>query len=189
MSKSFNYLSTALAGLYLIEHNEISDNRGFFERVFCAEEFKEINKSSQPVVQINHTLTKKKGTIRGMHFQYSPHAETKIVTCIQGEIFDVAVDIRKNSPTFLQWHAEILNGNNRRSLYIPDGFAHGFQTLTDNCQLLYFHSEPYTPKSEGAINVNDPKIAIQWPYKIVEISEKDKNHPMIDEKFIGVNVI
>mgnify|MGYP006429330939 FL=1 len=187
MSQRFDFNSTPLQGLYRIEHKPFKDQRGFFSRLFCAEEFKEIG-LVKPITQINYTLTKSKGTVRGMHFQYPPHTETKMVTCIQGSVFDVAVDIRKESPTYLQWYAEILSKENQRALYIPDGFAHGFQTLTEGCQLLYLHSEFYTPGAEGALNVTDPQLAIHWPQPIVEISDRDKKHPMVDDKFKGLSI-
>lgn len=185
MSQRFNFVETPLAGLFRVDRKTISDHRGFFSRFYCAEEFKELN-SKLLIAQINRTLTKQKGTIRGMHFQYPPHSETKIVTCIQGEVFDVSVDIRKGSPTFLQWHAEVLSTENQSSLYIPDGFAHGFQTLTDDCQLLYIHSNFYSPNAEGALNTLDPVLGIDWPLEVTDISERDNNHPLLDSQFEGI---
>ncbi len=188
MGHNFDFTRTSLKGLYRIDRKPIVDKRGFFSRLFCAEEFKDVG-LTQPVAQMNYTLTNKKGTIRGMHFQYAPHTEIKVVSCIQGEIFDVAVDIRKDSPTYLQWHSEILSEENQRSIYIPEGFAHGFQTLTEDCKLLYLHSNFYAPESEGAINAMDPKLAIQWPHQATEISERDKNHPMLDDILKGVYIL
>ena len=188
MSQCIDFISTPLKGLYRVDRKQIEDQRGFFNRLFCAEEFEKIG-SMTPIVQINHAMTRQKGAIRGMHFQYPPHTETKMVTCIRGEIFDVAVDVRKDSQTFLQWHAEILSEENLRSLYIPDGFAHGFQTLTEDCQLLYLHSEFYASKAEGVLNAMDPKMDIKWPYQLTEISEKDKNQPMLDGTFKGLSII
>lgn len=185
MSKHFDFNETPLEGLVRINRKPIEDSRGFFSRFFCAEEFKSIGFVGG-VAQINHTLTRQKGTIRGMHFQHPPHSETKIVTCVQGEILDVAVDIRKDSPTFLKWHAEILSADNKSSLYIPEGFAHGFQSLKDDSQLIYLHSAFYTPNSEGALNAQDPALAIDWPLKVSEISERDLNHPLLDSQFEGI---
>lgn len=142
----------------------------------------------KPIVQINHTLTIRKGTVRGMHFQYPPHAEAKIVSCLSGKIFDVVLDIRRKSETFLHWHGEELSGENRQSLYIPEGFAHGFQALSDNCELLYLHTAPYTKNAEGAFNTIDPRLAIRWPLPITEMSERDKNHPFIDVDFLGITI-
>lgn len=187
MGERFNFIETPLTGLYKIDRIPIEDSRGFFSRFFCAKEFKKIGFTS-PVAQMNQTLTKHKGTVRGMHYQCPPYTETKIVTCIQGEIIDVAVDIRKDSPTFLQWHAEILSAENQSSLYIPDGFAHGFQTLTEDCGLFYIHSSFYQPDAEGALNVIDPKLDINWPMDITEISARDQNHPMIDTDFEGIDI-
>ena len=187
MSQRFSFIKTPLDGLFKIDRKPIVDNRGFFSRLYCEEEFKEIG-FDQSIAQINYTLTKQKGTVRGLHFQLPPYAETKIVTCIQGEVWDVAVDIRKNSPTFLQWHAERLSTENQSSLYIPDGFAHGFQTLSDNCQLIYLHSTSYVASAEGGINVQDPMLAIDWPLTLTEVSERDKNHPMLDLEFEGLVV-
>ena len=130
---------------------------------------------------MNHTFTKKKGSLRGMHFQSKPFQEIKIVRCIKGKVFDVAVDIRKDSPTFLQWHGEILSADKGTSLYIPEGFAHGFQTLTNNCELLYIHSELYQQDAEGVLNAFDPKINISWPLEVTEMSDRDRNSPLLDK--------
>ena len=188
MSKRFSFIETPLAGLYRVERKILEDQRGFFARFYCEDEFKEIgfNKS---VVQMNQTLTRNRGAIRGLHFQHPPHSEIKLVTCLRGEILDVAVDIRKGSPTYLKWHAEHLSAKNHASLLIPDGFAHGFQTLTEDCQLLYLHSSFYAPKAEGALNALDPALAINWPLEVTEMSERDKNHSLLSRtKFEGINV-
>lgn len=184
---NFGFIDTKLAGLKVVERTVIQDDRGFFSRFFCAEIFLDAG-LNEPVSQINHTLTKTKGTVRGMHYQNPPHAEIKIVSCLRGEIFDVAVDLRKNSPTFLQWHAEILNAENKRSLLIPKGFAHGFQTLTDDCELIYLHSHHYVKEAEGALNSRDPDLNITWPLRITELSAKDQIHPMIENNFEGLSV-
>lgn len=185
MSERFNFVESPLRDLYRIERKSINDHRGFLSRFFCANEFNEIG-FNKPISQMNHTLTRKKGSIRGMHFQKPPYVDTKIVTCIQGKILDVAIDLRKGSPTFLMWHSEILSSENQFSLFIPDGFAHGFQTLTEDCHILYMHSAPFSPDNEGAINPMDPKLNVRWPLKVTEISKKDKNHPMLDDAFLGV---
>lgn len=185
MSAQLEFITTPLAGLLRIDRHSVSDHRGFLNRLFCAETLKQIG-YEKTINQINHTLTRKKGTVRGLHFQYPPHTETKIVTCVAGEVFDVAVDLRQDSATFLHWHAEKLSAENHRSLFIPDGFAHGFQTLSEDCQLIYFHSAPYTPAAEGALNVVDPKLGISWPIEISELSDRDRQHPFIDEQFSGV---
>jgi dTDP-4-dehydrorhamnose 3,5-epimerase len=187
MNQRFNYIETTLEGLYTIEKKPIEDERGFFSRFFCAEEFKAIG-FTQPIDQINHTLSKAKGTVRGMHYQHPPHAEIKMVSCLKGEVFDVAVDLRKGSPTFLQWYAEVLSAENKKSLLIPKGFAHGFQTLTDDCELIYLHSCHYVKEAEGALNSSDHKLNITWPISITELSEKDRAHPMINNDFEGLDI-
>jgi dTDP-4-dehydrorhamnose 3,5-epimerase len=141
---------------------------------------------TKQIAQINHTLTRRKGVVRGLHFQYPPHAEMKIVSCLRGEIYDVAVDLRVGSPTFLHWHAEVLSAENRRSLMIPEGFAHGFQALTNDCEIIYLHSTLYQPAAEGALNATDPLLAIAWPLEITEMSDRDRNHPLLSDEFKGI---
>jgi len=183
----FDFITTPLSGLKLVQRKVIEDSRGFLSRFYCANEFAEagINK---PIAQINHTFTCKKGAVRGLHFQHPPHTETKLVSCLQGEIWDVAVDLRRDSPTFLQWHGEILSAANRKSLLIPEGFAHGFQTLSEDCELIYLHTAAYHPEAEGALNVADPKLDIIWPLPITEISERDRNHKLIEPDFQGITL-
>lgn len=183
----FDCINTAIESLKVIQRKSMQDNRGFLSRFYCAEEFSAIG-MSKPIVQINHTLTHQKGAVRGLHFQYPPFAETKIVSCIKGEILDIAVDIRQGSPTFLKWHAEVLSEQNQRSLMIPEGFAHGFQTLSENCELIYLHTAVYHQPSEGALNINDPIIGIQLPLEIKDLSERDRTHPMIKDDFLGITV-
>ena len=180
----FEFIETKLAGLRVVKRNPIGDNRGFLCRIFCAEAFSPYGFSS--ISQVNHTLTMKRGTVRGMHYQLPPYAETKLVSCLRGEIFDVGVDLRKGSPTYLQWHAEILSAQNHTSLLIPEGFAHGFQTLSDDCELLYLHSMPYHQTAEAALNATDPVLSVDWPTTITEVSDRDRSHPMLDEKFNGI---
>jgi dTDP-4-dehydrorhamnose 3,5-epimerase len=181
----FTFHATPLSGLVVIECKPIEDGRGYFCRYYCVDEFREAG-LRKPIVQINHTLTRKKGSIRGLHFQHPPHAETKIVSCLKGEIFDVAVDLRKGSPTFLRWHAEILSAADRKSLLIPEGFAHGFQTLAGEGELIYLHTASYAPEAEGGLNVLDPRLAIDWPLGIAEISERDRMYPMLAADFEGI---
>ncbi|MFB9950168.1 dTDP-4-dehydrorhamnose 3,5-epimerase family protein [Rhizobium puerariae] len=181
----FTVTDLPLAGLKLIERQNLGDSRGFLSRMFCAEELGPAG-WVKPVAQINLTVTARKGTVRGMHFQHPPHAEMKLVNCLRGAIRDVAVDLRAGSPTFLTWHAEELSAENRRSLLIPEGFAHGFQTLTDDCELLYLHSAPYASSAEGALNAQDPALGITWPFEITEMSERDRRHPHLTEEFTGL---
>ena len=187
MTQQFDFTDTSLEGLKIVQRRTVDDSRGFLSRVYCAKEFAGhgFNKS---VSQINQTLTYQKGTVRGLHYQLMPHTEIKLVSCVKGEIFDVAVDLRKGSPTFLHWHSEVLSEKNQRSMLIPEGFAHGFQSLTDNCELFYLHSNPYEKDSEAALNMNDPRLAITFPLSITDISERDRAHPMIDNNFEGVMV-
>lgn len=182
----FDFHSTPIEGLWVVQRKPLEDSRGFFCRFFCAEEFQAVG-MKKTIAQINHTHTLKKGSVRGMHFQYPPHAECKIVSCLRGEVYDIAIDIRKKSPTFLQWHSEILSAANKQSLFIPEGFAHGFQTLSDNCEMIYLHTEPFYDFSESALNISDPKIGIKLPLPITDISERDRQHPFITDKFKGVD--
>jgi len=181
----FEITDTPLAGLKVIQRKPIEDARGFLCRFFCAGELAHIG-FHKSIAQINHTRTCKIGAVRGLHFQYAPVAEAKIISCIKGEVYDVAVDIRQGSPTFLRWHAERLSADNYKSFFLPEGFAHGCQALTEGCELLYLHSESYKPETVGALNVSDPKIAIKWPLEIAELSERDRRHPFMNNDFKGV---
>ena len=181
----FYITDTIIEGLKVIERTPVGDNRGFLARIFCADQLKNAG-WQKPISQINQTLTNKKGTVRGMHFQNSPHAEMKLVTCLQGEVWDVAVDLRKNSPTFLRWHAEKLSSENCRALLIPEGFAHGFQTLSDQCELLYLHTASYVRELEGGIRPNDPCLGIKWPLDFSQISKRDAEQPLINQQFQGI---
>lgn len=176
---------TPLQGSYEIELNLSEDSRGRFGRFFCKNEFDEIGHSKE-WVQMNHSFTKTKGTVRGMHFQLPPHSEIKLVKCISGVVFDVIIDLRKSSPTFLQSFGTELSAKKKNMLYIPEGFAHGFQTITENCELIYLHSEYYQPKAEAGIRFDDPLIDLKWPITISELSEKDKNHPYLNQSFKGI---
>jgi len=176
-----------IAGLQVIQRQPIDDERGYLERMFCSEELQSII-GIRNIDQINHTKTKKKGTVRGMHFQNPPHAEMKLVSCLRGEVFDVAVDLRKDSPTFLKWHAEILSEDNHKTFAIPEGFAHGFQTLSDDCELLYFHTAAYQPKAEEGLNALDKRLTIRWPMPILERSMRDQQHPALADDFIGIKL-
>ena len=178
---------TPIDGLLVIHRQPICDERGYFERVFCIDDAKSII-GQRSIAQINHSLTAKAGTIRGMHFQYPPNAEMKLVSCLRGEVFDVAVDLRKGSPTFLQWHAERITEANYKTFVIPDGFAHGFQTLTENCELLYLHTAIYTPEAEAGLNAVDPSLGIAWPIPISERSARDERHAMLTSEFLGVSL-
>lgn len=188
MSLNFKFEELRLKGLVRIERTSNHDTRGSFDRIFCAQELQRAG-ATKPIVQINHSMTTNSGTIRGMHFQHPPHTESKIVTCMRGEVLDVAVDIRRDSKTFLNWHAEVLSESNQTSLYIPEGFAHGFQALTDNCHLLYLHSCLYAPDSEGGLNALDPQIGIDWPLEVTHISARDTGFPLLESAFMGIEVL
>lgn len=185
MSGNFEIFPTPLAGLLVLQRKPKGDNRGYLERMHCAEELESIL-GDRRVVQINHTLTRDPGTVRGMHFQYPPHAETKFVNCLRGAVFDVAVDLRRASPTFLHWHSEILSAENHRTLVVPEGFAHGFQTLADNCELLYLHTAAYHAPAEGGLNPLDPLLAISWPLPVQTLSPRDASHLMLPGAFEGI---
>jgi dTDP-4-dehydrorhamnose 3,5-epimerase len=178
MTDRIDILATDIADLRVLQRKPLGDNRGYLERMFCAGELDALLDGGR-IVQINHTLTAKRGTVRGLHFQHPPHAETKFVSCLRGEVFDVAVDLRSDSSTFLRWHAEVLSADNHRSLVIPEGFAHGFQTLTDDCEMLYFHTAAYCAEAEGGLNVLEPKLAIIWPLEVIALSERDRAHPFL----------
>lgn len=185
MTERFDIKISKLAGLQIITRQPIIDARGWFERAYCVETFAEfgINKT---ISQINRSFTVHKGSVRGMHFQTAPFREAKFVSCLRGEVFDVAVDLRAGSPTFLQWHGEMLTADNQRSLLIPEGFAHGFQTLSADCEMLYLHTQKFDPASSSGINPLDAKLAIHWPLPITEMSDGDRHRPMMLPTFEGL---
>ncbi len=185
MSARFDILATPIAGLHVLQRKPIGDDRGYLERLFCADELQALVPGKR-IEQANHTLTASRGTVRGLHFQHPPHAETKFVLCLRGEVFDVAVDLRRGSPTFLHWHAEVLGADNHRTLVIPEGFAHGFQTLTDECEMLYLHTAAYRREAEGGLNAEDPQLAIRWPLPVAGLSPRDAAHPLLDANYAGV---
>jgi len=173
------FIETTLKGAYLASIEPNQDNRGLFERLFCKNELASIGLTKE-IVQINHSVNKNKGTVRGLHFQKEPFSETKIIKCIHGSVFDIIVDLRKNSETFLKWHGIELSENNNKMIIIPEGFAHGFQTLENDSELIYFHTNFYKPEFDCAFNIKDPLFNIKLPLEITEISEKDKNHKLIE---------
>lgn len=186
MDKKLNISPTPINDLYLIQANSFKDDRGMFSRLYCQEELQDI--TGMGIKQVNHSLTKERGTVRGLHFQYEPNAEEKIVQCIRGSVFDVVVDIRKNSPTFLKVFSVNLTQKNKKMIYIPKGFAHGFQTLEDDTELLYFHSSVYKPSNEGAIHVKEPLLDIAWPLKIQNLSQRDNEHAFLTNDFEGIEI-
>ncbi|MDX2072282.1 MAG: dTDP-4-dehydrorhamnose 3,5-epimerase [Haliscomenobacter sp.] len=178
---------TALEGAYIIDLEPFSDDRGLFARTFCKREFSAIGHNKE-FVQFNHSHSNQQGTLRGLHFQRPPHAEIKLIRCIRGSVFDVIVDLRHGSATFLHYVGVELSEQNMRMIYVPEGFAHGFQTLADHCELIYHHTAFYAPNADGGIRYDDPKINIAWPLEISTISEKDKNLPLLSEDFAGMTL-
>ena len=185
MSARFDFQPTLLPGVAVVQRRPLADERGFLARMWCAEEFRAAG-CGFSVAQVNHTLTRRRGAVRGMHFQHPPAAEIKLVSCVRGEVFDVAVDLRRGSPTFLAWHGEVLSAGNQRSLLLPEGVAHGFQALTEDCELIYLHSMAYQPAAEGGLNPRDPRIAIGWPQPITELSPRDEGHLLLSAGYTGI---
>lgn len=179
---------TQLSGLTVIEHRRVEDSRGWLDPLFCERELGGVLSSGGTIKQVNVTLTHTKHTVRGLHFQHPPWAEMKIVTCLRGQVWDVAVDLRQGSPTFLQYHPIILTSGDKRSFLIPEGFAHGFQTLTPDCEMLYFHTAEYSPQAEGGINALDPRLAIHWPKPLANRSPRDEQQPMLPSNFRGLHL-
>ena len=167
---------TPLKGSFLIDLDPQHDNRGFFSRLFCTEEFKK-NELEPHILQLNDSYSIQKGTLRGLHYQLYPKEETKVIRCIQGSIYDVIVDLRKDSPTFKQWFGAVLSQKNRQMIYVPKDFAHGFLTLEDNTEIIYLVSESYSKEHERGIRWNDPQFQINWPEAPKIISERDQQHP------------
>lgn len=176
-----------LAGLYLIQQKVFCDERGRFARLFCQTS---LTAQGRPFVirQINHSRTSEQGSVRGLHYQQSGFTESKLITCVRGAVWDVAVDLRPDSPTFLRWHAEELRADDGRSLLIPAGFAHGFQALSDDAEVLYLTDADYAPEHEAGLSVSDPRLAIAWPLPVRNLSAKDASHPLLDPDYAGVRL-
>ena len=174
-----------LSGLRLIERRHLGDSRGFLSRLFCAQELAGAG-WHKSIAQVNHTYTAKRGTIRGMHYQMPPYDEMKLVSCIRGEVCDVAIDLRSYSPTYLQSYMQTLSAANCCALLIPEGFAHGFQAQTNDCELIYLHTASYNPQAAAGLRFNDPLLAISWPTPISIISSRDKSHPLLENTFKGI---
>lgn len=185
MGKSMNILRTPIDGLVVVETTPHVDARGAFARLYCERELAQII-GPRRIVQINHSRTAQVGGVRGLHFQYPPHAEMKLVRCLKGRVWDVAVDLRQGSPTFLRWHGEELTPENRRMMVIPEGFAHGFQALESDSELLYLHTAFYMPGAEGGLRYDDPLLGIRWPLAVTDLSLRDAGHPRLDAHFQGI---
>jgi len=170
------FTETGLKGAYIIDINKLADDRGYFARTFCKNEFDKVGLEPN-IAQTNMSFNPKKGTLRGMHYQVSPYEETKLVKCTSGAIYDIIIDLRKDSPTYFKWIGVELSEDNNRMLYVPKDFAHGFITLADNTAIQYMVSQFYAPGAEKGIKWDDPKFNIHWPIDIAVISEKDNTHP------------
>jgi dTDP-4-dehydrorhamnose 3,5-epimerase len=181
------FIETDLKGAYIIDLEPRKDDRGFFARTFCKREFKEITHTKE-FVQFNHSMSARKGTLRGMHYQVPPSSEIKLIRCIRGKVFDVIIDLRSGSPTFLKHIGVILSEENMKMIYVPEGFAHGFQTLEDNAQMIYHHTEYYNPENERGLHHKDPVLNIEWPLAPVNLSDKDQKYLYIDTNFKGIKI-
>jgi dTDP-4-dehydrorhamnose 3,5-epimerase len=183
----FHFEGTPLQGLRVIQRNPRKDSRGQFTRAFCSEELSAAGWIN-PVMQINHSRTNAVGSVRGLHYQKPPKAEKKMVLCLRGRVWDVAVDLRASSETFLSWYAEELSAENNKALLIPEGFAHGFQVLEKESELLYLHSEQYVPQLEDGLSTMDPRLSIPWPLPIAEMSDRDRGFPVLTDKYKGISL-
>lgn len=186
MSTRFERLDAPIPDLAVLRRKPVGDPRGYFERMFCAEELADL--MDRPIRQINRSFTAAAGTVRGLHFQHPPEAEIKLVTCLRGEVFDVAVDLRSGSPTFLQWHAVHLRSDEHCTFVIPRGFAHGFQALTQDCELLYLTTADYAPESEGGLNPCDPRLSIDWPLPVAGLSTRDQASSFLSDDYRGITI-
>lgn len=183
----FSATDLPLEGLRRIDRTFTADARGEFSRLFCAEDLAQFG-WKEPIAQVNHSITSGRGTIRGLHYQIPPSAEMKLVFCIRGRVWDLALDLRRDSKTFMVAHGQELSGPARSGMLIPKGFAHGFQVLEESTELIYFHSAPYAPHSERRVHPLDPMLAIDWPIRAVSLSSRDASAPFLDQNFDGVTV-
>lgn len=173
------------AGLQLAEGAPHTDARGAFARLYCERELADAV-GTRRIVQVNHSRTAAVGAVRGLHYQRAPHAEMKLVRCLRGRVYDVALDLRAGSPTFLHWHAQELSPENGLMMVIPEGYAHGFQVLEPDSELLYLHTAFYTPAAEGGVHCQDPRLAISWPLPVRDLSPRDLAHPLLTPEFSGI---
>jgi dTDP-4-dehydrorhamnose 3,5-epimerase len=187
MDRLVKILPTVIPDLAMVETSRHSDARGHFARLYCEIELRELI-GDRRIMQINHSRTAAAGVVRGLHFQHPPHAEVKLVRCLKGRVWDVAVDLRRHSSTFLRWYGEELTPCNLRMLVIPQGFAHGFQTLEPNSELLYLHTASYAPDAEGGLRYDDPALGINWPLAVTELSARDASHQLIQADFEGLDL-
>lgn len=176
---------TELAGVWQVRRQAQTDARGSFVRIFCAAELVEVGWTG-PVAQVNHSATTARGTVRGLHYQLAPWADMKLVSCVRGRVWDVAVDLRRDSPTFLRWHAQELSAQAGVALLIPKGCAHGYQALDDDAELIYCHSAPYSPQAQDGVHPSDPRLAIKWPLPVQQLSPRDATWALLSADFKGV---
>ena len=181
----FVFHDTGFEGLGLVQRKPFTDARGVFERLYCHDQLSQLA-GDKTIRQANLSLTRKPGAVRGLHFQHPPFSETKIISCIQGRVWDVAVDLREGSTTFLEHYAVELSSDEHNTLILPEGFAHGFQALTTDCMLLYFHTADFRAEDQGTFNAMDPRLNIEWPLEVTERSDKDLGAPPIPEDFAGL---
>ena len=178
-------MATPIDGLMRVDCTSYRDDRGAFTRLFCADTLAPVL-GERRIVQINQSRTRAVGAVRGLHFQHFPYAEMKLVRCMRGRVWDVVVDLRRESPSFLRWHAEELSADNQRMLVIPEGCAHGFQVLETGSEMLYLHTEFYRPDAEGGLRHDDPALAIAWPLEALDLSQRDRQHPLLTPDFLGL---
>lgn len=186
MTARFEIIDTPLSGLKLLRRKRLGDHRGYLTRLFDAEDMAELGWTG-PIAQVNETGTAERGTVRGFHYQKPPFAEAKLIACTRGEILDVAVDIRKDSPTFLRHFAAELSDDNDLSFLLPKGFAHGYQALTPDVRMIYAHSAPYRAEAEAGLNVADPRLGVEWPLPVANLSARDESFAMLTDMFEGVS--
>jgi len=187
VGSAVNVQLTSIPGLRVVETTPHIDNRGAFTRLYCEDKLAN-HIGSRRIVQINHSVTATIGAVRGLHYQRPPHAEMKLVRCLKGRVWDVAVDLRHDSPTFLRWYAEELTPTNARMVVIPEGFAHGCQVLEPESELLYLHTAFYTPGAEAGLRHDDPRLAIHWPLAVADLSARDSTHSLIKPDFSGISL-
>jgi dTDP-4-dehydrorhamnose 3,5-epimerase len=186
MTKRLVISDTSIEGVKLVRRLRMEDQRGYLERLFCAEEVA-AGGWMRPIAQVNRTYTLKAGTVRGMHFQHPPYADMKLVTCVRGAVFDVAVDLRARSPTMLRWHGEVLSAENGTSMLIPERCAHGMQALTPDVELVYLHTSAFRPDAEGGVNPLDPALDIAWPLPVGELSARDAGYKPLSVDYGGIS--
>ena len=185
MGELLKIISTHIPDLMMVKTRPKTDKRGTFSRIFCEKELKSVI-GDRRILQINHSQTAQVGTVRGLHFQHPPHSEMKLIRWIKGEIWDVAVDLRAHSKTFRHWHAVQLSPSNNYMMVIPEGFAHGFQCLEAESELLYLHTSFYNYEAEGGINYRDPCLNINWPLPVVDLSPRDAHHGFMKQDYQGI---